>query len=181
MYSQIDSNKRKTTILILIFVMLIIAIGWALDVYYGGGYAIVVGAMVISIIMTLVSYYKGDKIALRSTGAKETTKEADPYVYRMVENMAITAGIPTPKVYIIDSPAMNAFATGRDPEHASIAVTKGIVKALENEELEGVIDIAIILIVRMIGKGRPKMSYNEYLQKYGSIGPYSKSDTQKYL
>lgn len=119
--------------------MLIIAIGWALDVYYGGGYAIVVGAMVISIIMTLVSYYKGDKIALRSTGAKETTKEADPYVYRMVENMAITAGIPTPKVYIIDSPAMNAFATGRDPEHASIAVTKGIVKALENEELEGVI------------------------------------------
>ncbi|PLX26131.1 zinc metalloprotease HtpX [Candidatus Parcubacteria bacterium] len=139
MYSQIDSNKRKTKILIFVFMIIILAIGWALDVYYGGGYAMVVGAMVISVLMTLISYYKGDKIALRSTGARETTKEADPYVYRMVENMAITAGIPTPKVYIIDSPAMNAFATGRDPEHASVAVTTGIVKALENEELEGVI------------------------------------------
>jgi heat shock protein HtpX len=76
---------------------------------------------------------------LVSTGAVEIKKEDNPYVYRMVENLCITAGVPTPKVYIINSPALNAFATGRDPEHASIALTTGIIQALENEELEGVI------------------------------------------
>ncbi|MFA6427087.1 MAG: M48 family metallopeptidase [Candidatus Magasanikbacteria bacterium] len=139
MYSQIDSNKRKTTILILIFTIFIIAIGWFLDVYMGYGYGIVVLAVIISVVMTLVSYYKGDAIALASTGARQIAKEDNAYVYRIVENMAITAGIPTPKLYVINSPALNAFATGRDPEHASIAVTTGIVAALENEELEAVI------------------------------------------
>jgi heat shock protein HtpX len=105
----------------------------------GFGYEVIIFAFVISIGMALVSYYKGDKIALASTGAKAITKEDNPYVYRMVENLAITAGMPVPKVYIINTSAMNAFATGRDPEHASIAVTTGIVSALENEELEGVI------------------------------------------
>ncbi len=89
--------------------------------------------------MSLVSYFSADKLALMSTGAKRISKEDNPYVYRMVENLCITAGVPTPKVHIIDSPALNAFATGRDPEHASIALTTGIVSALENEELEGVI------------------------------------------
>lgn len=139
MYSQIDSNKRKTNILIIIFTIFIIAIGWFLNAYMGYGYGAVVIAMIISIVMTLVSYYKGDAIALKSAGAIETSKEENPYIYRMVENLAITAGMPTPKVYVIDSPAMNAFATGRDPEHSSIAVTTGIVQALENEELEGVL------------------------------------------
>ncbi|KKT03779.1 MAG: Protease HtpX-like protein [Candidatus Magasanikbacteria bacterium GW2011_GWD2_43_18] len=88
--------------------------------------------------MTWLSYFHGDKIALKSAGAKEITKEDNPYVYRMVENLTITAGMPMPRVHIIDSPAMNAFATGRDPEHASIAFTTGIINALENEELEGV-------------------------------------------
>src|SRR3989339_419035 len=139
MYNQIDSNKRKTNLLILIFTVFIIAIGWFLNVYMGYGYGSVVLAVIISVVMTLLSYYKGDAIALRSTGAKQIQKEENPYVYRMVENMAITAGLPMPKVYIINSPALNAFATGRDPEHASVAVTTGIVQALENEELEGVI------------------------------------------
>jgi heat shock protein HtpX len=139
MYSQIDSNKRKTNILIIIFTMFIIAIGWFFNAYMGYGYGAVVVAVVVSVIMTLVSYYKGDSIALASSGAKETTKEENPYIYRMVENLAITAGMPVPKVYVINSPALNAFATGRDPEHASIAVTTGIVQALENEELEGVL------------------------------------------
>ncbi|MDD2656984.1 MAG: M48 family metallopeptidase [Patescibacteria group bacterium] len=139
MYSQIDSNKHKTNILIIIFIMLIVAIGWFLNVYMGFGYGAVVGAMVLSVVMTLISYYKGDSIALNSAGAKETNSQDNPYVYRMVENMCITAGMPMPKVYIIDSPALNAFATGRDPEHSSIALTTGIIKALENEELEGVI------------------------------------------
>lgn len=157
MYSQIDSNKRKTTLLITIFLVFIIGLGWFLGVYTGYGYEITILAVMISFLMTLISYYSGDKVALASTGAKAIQKEDNPYVYRMVENLAITAGIPTPKVYIIDSPAMNAFATGRDPEHASIALTTGIISALENQELEGVIahemshiknyDIRVMMIV----------------------------------
>lgn len=139
MYSQIDSNKRKTAILIGIFLAFIIGIGVFLDQYMGYGYETVVLAIVVSVIMSITSYYWSDKIALSSTGAKQIQKEDNPYVYRMVENLCITAGIPMPKVYIIDSPALNAFATGRDPEHASIALTTGIIAGLENEELEGVI------------------------------------------
>ncbi|HRH23430.1 MAG TPA: M48 family metallopeptidase [Candidatus Magasanikbacteria bacterium] len=139
MYSQIDSNKRKTRLLIAIFCAFIIGLGWLGASYLGLGYESVFLALIISIVMTLVSYYKGDAIALRSSGAKEITKEDNPYVYRMVENLAIANGIPTPRVHIIDSPALNAFATGRDPQHASIAVTTGLIGALENEELEGVL------------------------------------------
>ncbi len=139
MYSQIDSNKRKTTLLIAIFFVFIIALGWFIGVYMGYGYDITIFAVVLSVLMTLISYYQGDKIALMSTGAKEIKKQDNPYVFRLVENLAITAGTPAPKVYIIDSPALNAFATGRDPQHASIALTTGIISALENEELEAVI------------------------------------------
>ena len=89
--------------------------------------------------MSWLSYYHSDKIALKSSGAKEITKNDSPYVYRMVENLCIASGMPMPKVHIIDSPALNAFATGRDPQHASIAVTTGLIAALTNEELEGVI------------------------------------------
>lgn len=138
MYSQIDSNKRKTTLLIVLFMAFMIALGYFLYLYIGS-FDVMILAIIISFFMTLVSYYKGDAIALHSTGAKPVSKEENPYVYRMVENLAISIGIPTPKVYMIDSPALNAFATGRDPEHASIAVTTGIVAALENEELEGVL------------------------------------------
>jgi len=139
MYSQIDANKRKTYLLIIIFTAVATGIGWFLNYYFGYGYQSVAIALVISAVMSLVGYYKGDAIALRTTGARPISKEDNAYVYRMVENLAITAGVPLPKVYIIDSPALNAFATGRDPEHASIAVTTGIVEALENEELEGVL------------------------------------------
>ncbi len=139
-YQQIDHNKRKTWLLIGIFGALIIAVAYALSLYYGeGGYSFIVIAVVISSLMSIGSYYGGDKVALVSSGAKEIKKDDNPYVYRMVENLAITAGMPMPRVHIIDSPALNAFATGRDPEHASIAVTTGIIEALENEELEGVI------------------------------------------
>lgn len=139
MYSQIDSNKRKTAVLIGVFLALIIGIGVFLNQFYGYGYEAVVMAAVISGLMSLFSYYASDKIALASSGAKRITAQENPYVYRMVENLCITAGIPVPKVHIIQSPALNAFATGRDPEHASIALTTGIIEALENEELEGVI------------------------------------------
>src|SRR3989338_4183372 len=139
MYSQIDSNKRKTLLLISIFIAFILALGYVLDWYYQGGYGIFTMAVFISMVMSLVSYFSADKIALASTGAKQIQKEDNHYVYRIVENLCIASGLPAPKVHIIDSPALNAFATGRDPEHASIAMTTGLVSALENEELEGVI------------------------------------------
>lgn len=140
MYNQIDSNKRKTRLLIGLFLSIIVGIGVLLQyIYPEYGYAPVVFAVIFSSVSSIVSYYHSDKIALRSTGAKEITKNDNPYVYRMVENLCITAGMPVPKVHIIQSPALNAFATGRDPEHASIALTTGIIEALENEELEGVI------------------------------------------
>lgn len=139
MYSQIDSNKRKTAILISIFLALIIGIGYYLNAFLGYGYETVVIAVVISSFMSIFSYYASDKIALASTGAKEITQEQNPYLFRMVENLCMSQGMPLPRIYIIPSPALNAFATGRDPKHASIAVTTGIMEALENEELEGVI------------------------------------------
>jgi len=139
MYDQITRNKRKTIILIAIFVAFVLFLGWIFGQMYELGYAGLVFALIISLIMTITGYYKGDKIALMASGAKEISKEENPYVYRMVENIAITAGLPMPKVHIISDQAMNAFACGRDPEHSSVALTTGIIEGLENEELEGVI------------------------------------------
>lgn len=138
MYNQIDSNKRKTRILMALFFAFVIGIGFLFE-QMGYGYGAVVIAVVISFFMSWLSYYHSDKIALRSSGAREISQKDNPYLYRMVENLCIASGMPMPKVHIIDSPALNAFATGRDPEHASIAVTTGLLGALENEELEGVI------------------------------------------
>ena len=139
MYSQIDSNKRRTTALIVLFIAIIVFIGWVFSDVLGYGYGAMIFAFIISIGMTLMSYYTGDKIALLSTGAKQIQKEQNPYVYRMVENLSITAGLPMPKVYIVESPQSNAFATGRDPQHAAIAVTTGILQLLTKNELKGVL------------------------------------------
>ncbi|MBP9761031.1 MAG: M48 family metallopeptidase [Candidatus Magasanikbacteria bacterium] len=138
MYSQIDSNKRKTRILIAIFLAFVIGIGVVFE-QMGYGYESIIIAVVVSSVMSLVSYYHSDKLALHASGAKEIQKEDNAYVYRMVENLTMSVGMPMPKVHIIDSPALNAFATGRDPQHASIAITTGLIAALQNEELEGVI------------------------------------------
>lgn len=140
MYNQITSNKRKSILLMVIFIAIILLLGWIMAEVLGYGYGMLVFAIIFSLAMTLGSYYAGDRMALAVSGAKGPIKKEDnPYVYRMVDNLCITAGLPMPKVYIIDDPAPNAFATGRDPKHASVAVTTGIVERLENEELEGVI------------------------------------------
>jgi heat shock protein HtpX len=139
MYKQIDSNKRRTVILMVLFIIIVAGLGYLFGQFTGYGYWGLVFAVVISIAMTLFSYFRGDSLALWSAGAKPIEKEANLYVYRMVENLCITAGLPMPKIYIIEDPAMNAFATGRDPKHASIALTTGLIDKLENEELEGVI------------------------------------------
>ncbi|MAF14124.1 MAG: zinc metalloprotease HtpX [Parcubacteria group bacterium] len=140
MYNQISSNKRKTTVLVVLFTVVVLFIGWVFSQTTDIGYAGVVFAAVFSIIVSLSSYFKGDKVALLSAGAKgPITQNDNPYLYRMVENLTITAGLPMPKVYLIKDKAINAFATGRNPKHASMAVTTGAVTKLENEELEGVI------------------------------------------
>ncbi|OGF21501.1 zinc metalloprotease HtpX [Candidatus Falkowbacteria bacterium RBG_13_39_14] len=140
MYSQIDSNKRKSFFLIAIFIIVVVALGWFFGELIGGyGYKGLIIALLISWLMVLFSYYRGDKVALWSAGAKEIQKNDNPFVWRLIENLCITAGLPMPRVYIIPDAALNAFATGRDPKHASIALTAGIIDALEKPELEGVI------------------------------------------
>ncbi len=138
MYNQIASNKRKSALLLCLFFLFIIGIGYWASYYFQNGQAILVIAVIIATIMSLFSYYKGDSVALAVAKAQPITEADTPYLYHIVENLCITIGIPMPKVYLINDPALNAFATGRDPQHASIAFTTGIVNALENEELEGV-------------------------------------------
>lgn len=140
MYKQITSNKRKSFLLIAFFIIFIIFLGWIFGKFTGDSYGALILALIISLVMALVSFYSGDKVALWTAGAKGPIQKNDsPYVYRLVENLCITAGLPMPKIYLIPDPAPNAFATGRDPKHASIAITTGLIERLENEELEGVI------------------------------------------
>lgn len=139
MYNQIVTNKRKTWFLMAIFMIVIVFLGWIFGESQNIGYGGVIIAVLLAVILNLVSYFQGDKIALSMSGAKAIKKENNPYVYRMVENLCITAGVPTPKIHLIQDPNINAFACGRKPELASIAITTGAVEKLQNEELEGVI------------------------------------------
>ncbi len=138
-YDFVSANKRKSWLLIVVFTAIVVGIGYLVDQAYDAGGSFIVMAVGFSMISALVSFYAGDKIALASSGARQVSATDDPYLVRMVENLCITSGIPMPKVHIIEDAAINAFATGRDPEHASIAVTRGAIEKLENEELEGVL------------------------------------------
>ncbi|PJE50915.1 MAG: zinc metalloprotease HtpX [Candidatus Yanofskybacteria bacterium CG10_big_fil_rev_8_21_14_0_10_36_16] len=138
LYTHQSENVRKTWLLITVFLVLIIGLGWAIGIFMETR-AILYIAIFIAITMNIVAYWKSDKIALAMSGAKEVKREENLYLYRMIENLCITAGLPLPGVYIIDSPQINAFATGRDPNHSAVAVTKGAIEKLENEELEGVL------------------------------------------
>ena len=139
LYEQISANKNKTWMLISLFSILIVLLGWAFGEWSGNANGGIFIAVMISVIMTLVGYYQGDSVALATSGAQPIEKKDHPELYRLVENLAITAGLPTPKIYIMPDTAINAFATGRDPQHASIAVTTGALQALEKEELQGVL------------------------------------------
>ncbi|MFA6588002.1 MAG: M48 family metallopeptidase [Patescibacteria group bacterium] len=138
-YTQISSNKRRSVFLIGIFIIIIIGLAYVFSRAYASGPAYVILAIIFSVIMTLIGYYSGDKIALWTNGAIPAIKEDNPYLIRMIENLCITAGLPMPKVYVMPEVMINAFATGRDPQHASLAVTQGAIENLENEELEGVL------------------------------------------
>ncbi len=137
-YTNISSNKNKTAFYIAIFLIFVIGIGWILS-YIFNQYWILVIAVMVSVVQALVSYYWSDKIALSTTGAKQVSRSQAKELHRIVENLAITAGIPKPKVYIISDPAPNAFATGRDPNHASVAVTTGLIEIMNKNELQAVL------------------------------------------
>ena len=138
LYTQQSKNVFRTWVLMSVFLVLIIAIGFVFSQYYGDS-SILYVAVAFSLAMNIGAYWFSDKVAIASVGAHP----ADPVQYlelhRIVENLAITAGLPKPRVYIIEDPQPNAFATGRDKEHAVIAVTTGLLAVMERSELEGVI------------------------------------------
>ena len=139
MYEQIAANKRKTVVLVLGAIVLLGAVGYVLGLLYATGPVGAVGAVALAIVMSVGSYFAGDKLVLASTRARLVTQEEQPRLHNIVEGLSIAAGIPKPKVYVVPEQALNAFATGRNPEHASIAVTEGLLGALNRVELEGVI------------------------------------------
>lgn len=139
-YDYVAANKRRSALLIVVFVLVIILVGWAFARLLDYGTPGLIVAIIFAVGWSLIGYYNGDKIALATAGAKGPIAKTDnPYLYNLVENLAIADGLPMPKVFIIEDGAINAFATGRGPKNASIAVTTGAIEKLENEELEGVL------------------------------------------
>lgn len=138
MYSNVAANKRKTILLIFAFVILISGLGYLVSLYYGNS-AMLIGIAAFALIYAFFGYYASARIALGMVGAKEVQKKDAPELYRAVENLCITAGLPMPKVYIVNDPAPNAFATGRDPQHAVVAVNTGLLEIMDKDELEGVL------------------------------------------
>ncbi len=138
LYDQKDKNIRKTFFLFTIFLVVIIAIGWIFSRAYNSP-GILVFAVIFSIFMSFISYWYSDKIVLKISKAQPIKEEENRELYRVVENLCIAAGLPMPKIYLINDRALNAFATGRDAKHAVVAVTAGLLEKLDRFELEGVI------------------------------------------
>ncbi len=141
-YSQISANRRNSVLLAVIVVLLLGALGFAIGGAAGGspdsGLVVAGIALAAGFIAALLSYYAGDALVLASSGAREVDANTAPQVFNVVGEMATAAGVPMPRVYIIDDTAPNAFATGRDPQHASVAITTGLLQKLDREELQGV-------------------------------------------
>lgn len=137
-YSNISENKLKTAVLMMVFSAFVIFLGYIISLYYNNFYILYTSAFA-ALFTNIFAYWFSDKLALRSVGAVPADEERYKELHRIVENLAITAGIPKPKVYIIPDNALNAFATGRDPKHAAVAVTTGLLETLDKSELEGVI------------------------------------------
>lgn len=156
MYSEIASNKRKTWLIVALFLVVIGLLGWIFSNLYSSPMFFYL-ALIIGGVYALLQYFAASKLALAMNGAKEVTKKDEPELYRVVENLAITTGMPMPKVYVIDDPAPNAFATGRDPQHATVAASRGLLQIMDKTELEAVMahemghvknyDIRVMMIV----------------------------------
>jgi len=146
-YAEQSANRRNSLLLALVVILFLAVFGFVIgfSIGYGSGHEVAfgVGALVIAVVIGslsgLFSYYGGDKLVLASSHAKEVTADQAPQLYNVVNEMALAAGVPMPRVYVIDDPSPNAFATGRDPQHSSIAVTTGLLQKMNREELQGVL------------------------------------------
>lgn len=137
-YTHQDSNIRKTWFLMTGFLIVVIAIGWAFSWYFESSIILYV-AVIFAVFMNVFSYWNSDKLVIKMTGAKPVSRDENRELWNILENLSITAGLPMPKLYIVNDPSPNAFATGRNPEHAVVAVTSGIIGLLNKNEIEGVI------------------------------------------
>lgn len=138
MYSAIAANKRRTVIIMALFIAFVVLLVWIFDKFLGGSTGVFYGALIGSIVYAVVTYYAGSKMALAVNGAREIHKKDNPRLWRIIENLSITDGLPMPRVFIIDDPSPNAFATGRDPKHAAVCATSGILDMMNDNELQGV-------------------------------------------
>ena len=142
-YNQIAANKRNSVLLAVGLTLLLAALGLTIGYGLSGSVSGAIGAVIIAItvgvLLSLVSYYQGDKIVLAASAAREVSEQELPQLFNVVRELTIAANIPMPRVYVIDDTSMNAFATGRDPEHSSIAVTKGLLSRMDREQVQGVI------------------------------------------
>lgn len=138
LYTQVSKNVRKTWLLMVLFLGVVIGIGWVFAQVYESPVILYI-AVAFSVLMNAISYWFSDKIVLALHRAKEVDVKEHKELYRILENLTIAAGLPMPKFYLIHDPAPNAFATGRDPEHAVVAVTTGLLERLDRSELEGVL------------------------------------------
>jgi heat shock protein HtpX len=138
MYSEITANKRKTVIMMVLFVLVIAALGWMFSLWWGKP-AITPYVLVGCLVYVAISYFASSKMAMTMNGAKQIAKQDNPRLWRTIENLSIANGMPMPQVYVIPDPAPNAFATGRDPNHAIVGVTSGLLDIMDDNELEGVV------------------------------------------
>jgi len=138
LYTHQDANIRKTWLLMFFFLVVVVAVGWGFSYYFENPFILYI-AVFFAIFTNIYSYWNSDKLVVRMTGAKPITRESHTELWNVVENLSITAGLPMPKTMIVNDPAPNAFATGRDPEHAVVAATTGLIQTLNRVELEGVI------------------------------------------
>lgn len=156
MYSEIASNKRRTWLIIALFGVIIAGLGYLVGQIYHTP-VFFIAALIGGSLYALIQYFAAGKLAVAVNGAHEVTKKDEPRLYRTVENLSIATGMPMPKVYVMDDMALNAFATGRDPEHAIVCATRGLLEAMNDDELEAVLahemghvknyDIRVMMIV----------------------------------
>lgn len=147
MYERIAANRRRSALLVAGMALLLAAVGFALGAWLGSPVAAVAVAVGVALLAAVGSFRYGDRIVLASAGAREVSAEEEPRLHNIVEGLAIAAGIPKPRVYVVPEAAPNAFATGRDPEHAAVAVTWGLLDMMNRVELEGVVAHEIAHVV----------------------------------
>lgn len=138
-FNEVDANKRKSLFILVIFIGLVTLLGYVFGQVSGYGDSLLIFAFLLSVFTSFATFYYSDKIVLAISGAREVPEQENRELHNLVENICIGAGLPKPRIYMIEDSAMNAFATGRDPQHAVVCFTSGIVSKLSRTELEGVV------------------------------------------